>query len=619
MSLSEAVSRIESHILEYSEDDADSLRVALRDIVSFAMPSQVQSICSEQQAYALQILHSLSRRSDVKYKTYFRTLHELGVPLDQLHSHIASSHELDIFGHFLLHSEQHYSDDHFIHDAINSALKHRTSPLRMEIQSVYAWPRVCHIITGIAKLHPFVRVRVSSDCKLLSSTASFLELIPSIAQSADHSTLMAIVLHVGQNSLVDPAFLSAIWTIAGYHILPTSLACSTPANVASLHLLSPVLQQVFSTYTGPLPSAMGLPSCLLSAKLSRENIDLFCFSAQQLIEEAAKSDPLAADETRVVLPLLMKPSMSAGTVSSVDDSSSSISRVADFESIHIALNDRARTELQMHLVGSAAEQLQVLAVMYASFLLNESGDISGIEGVSTSEASRKRKLQHESASGPDSWLKVLHFAWTGCLLGSHQCKIQASVAAALARAVVLDAKAVSSGIAAPDSAAHAALTQYWQQQAASFSSTVAMREILALMRLCLAFISCVAVQGGRRKVVSVLMEAYIDVCRAGLATQSGKHLDLDDSWRNAEFAAGYTALVMLIHQAETLAGHGSSSQYLSEMSDGTDLKVLSQLLVETCSQEGAPLCDYLRTLPLSDAASALHRIQNLGSGEKNNL
>ena len=568
--LARALGILEAHVLEPSSGDGgvDSVvqgqvRGALSDVVTYALQS---SGGGGQQAYALQVILSLTRRSDPKYKTFFSVLDELGVPLDTQHTHVAAVQDLDALTHALLNSNQDFLP----------MLGSRSTPCRVQIKDASWWPQICSLLVSFALSSPFLRVKVLAST-VLPDWESFLELIPATGNTT-RRPLEGVVLHLGDAALKDPAFLASLWATASPHMSTFSIQ-----GVASRHILSSLMRDVFSL--APFPNYAVLPLPLL---LGAENcLSQFCRAAEQLILSNASRRGLHGGHHHI---------SNCDAILQAPDHDSGAERVVWLEDVKNMLATQASVALQCHLQTSGWK-LQQLAVHYVSSFLDLEGPVSA-----TPKTKKAKKAQGEEAANAvdGDVLLVLHFAWTG---GSVISEEQRESMTALA-------KQLTTAVQEPKSF-HATLARFWEQQqqqmqeeqGASASVEVTNRLIVSV-HFCLAILEALLAASpatDQKSTLRLVLDALLEVCRSGIALANSP--DSDKCWSLATAAAGRVGIALVLAAAEAL-----NEKRTLEPVASSDLGRLWGLLTLTCCEEGAALCDVVRTLPPAEATVLLQRL-----------
>jgi len=583
--LSRALAVLENHVASQKVDDMDSegsrqrINEALRDVLVQAM----QPTGGEQQAYAVQLLLSLSQRSDIGCKTHFATLSGLGVSLDRQYGHIDAMHDLEKLVHDCVSLNENFGAQG-VH--LNS-----NRPFRLHVREPTWWPRICTLLMSLSASNPFLRIDLSTN-ELLSGTESFVEFVTSWSNG-----LKCVNVLVGATIMADSAFLASLWSAAKFKLA----AHSHMEAAVSLHLLAPMLRCIFSR--SPFPSSAVLPrSLLVNSCSSPESLSQFLHSAEQLILESNAQKSLhqgTRDPTAFV------PSHSAYH----DIDFGAPKRVVWLSEIEQQIDLQAKISLQAHLNSCGWQTQQLAAQHMVSFF--ESSQITGPSNAKKQRNSEKPCVQ----AGGDRFL-VLHFAWTGRLPSNDQRESATVFARSLA-------SAMRDSTASGNNAVQVVVVQYWEEQQKNFSEDSAELtcRLFVALSLCLAIIEVVLTQPddcGIEKdplevaypekgdidrtrpqmlILRFLVDALLEVCRSGIALAP---TDAASRWSIPAAATGVVGVVLLINHAEAFRG--------TRNIQGQGLERLFKLLALSCNEEGAPLCDLLRTLPQHEAEILRYRL-----------
>lgn len=599
MALSTAVSALETHVLDGS--GAASLRKSLEVIASHAVRSDgTAGETSEEKAYAVQTMLSLLRRSDAKYSTCFKTLGALGVSLDELHGHAASAQQLDALAYAFLSSQQEH--------ALKSVSSSRSCPLRIHVKNSSSWPQVCQLVLCLAKLNPFFKASIVLQPLLVNTSDCFLEFVSvpssstsSSSSSSQHHMLLSVNLNVGRSQLENPAFLASLWTTARHYVFPSDQT-SAIESLTNLFFHTGILRRAFSEVPGARAEGGRLPSSLLHANLSSlENLSLFCSSAAQLIRATVA-------RAEADLDLLRKGFVCPATLLVLHDGgrgNTAAAKVACVETMHREMNSRAMLDLHLHLCTCGWQVLALGArlvsrIGFAPPASSSPPNSQSARSKATSSG-KKRKQQiadtdlslapsnHHPQTTDDDML-VLFFCWTGQVPDESQLAALRTVVSTLADAAQDDLRTKSASF-------QSSLVQLWAQQAAERSAAPedVLRALLVVVNVVLSII--LAAESGNQADggVGSLVDAFVEQCRVGLATASGSRV----RWSHPESAAGYIGMVLLLDAAE--------SEY--PMAGGGNKAVLNMLAARR-SEEGAPICDLVRTLPQFEAIALTQRLKS---------
>ena len=582
--LSRALAVLENHVTQKAEDmDSEVSRRHINEALQDVVVQAMQPTGGEQQAYAVQLLLSLSQRSDIGCKTHFATLSGLGVSLDRQYTHIDAMHDLEKLVHDFVSLDENFG----------AQGKHLNSnrPFRLLVREPTWWPRICTLLVSLSASNPFFRIDLSTNV-LLSGTESFVEFVTSWSNG-----LKCVNVLVGAAIMVDSAFLASLWSAAKLKLT----AHSHMEAAVSLHLLAPMLRCIFSR--SPFPSSVALPhSLLVNSCTSPESLSQFLHSAKQAILDS-NSQKSFHQGTRD--PTAFVPSHS--NYHNIDFGAPK--HLVWLSEIEQQIDFQAKISLQAHL-NSCGWQIQQLAAQHmVSFF--ESSQITG-----PSNAKRQRNSEKPcNQIGGDRFL-VLHFAWTGRVPSNDQRESAMVFARSLAAAIC---DFTTSG----NNAVQVVFLEYWEEQQKNFSqdSVELTCRLFAALSLCLAIIEVVLTQPdvcGIEKdplevaypekgdidrtqpqmlILRILVYAFLEVCRSGIALAP---TDAASRWSVPAAATGVVGVVLLINQAEAFRGPRNTP--------GQGLERLSKLLALSCNEEGAPLCYLLRTLPQHEAEILRYRL-----------
>jgi len=422
--------------------------------------------------------------------------------------------------------------------------------------------------------------------------------------------LKSVNIHIGCSNLDDPAFLASLWTISRIHFVPSQ---HTSDSIVSLHLLASILRCVFYLKAPPIFAV--LPHLLLGNNLSSiESSRHFCRSAQQLIStllpqssDSNISSFIPAD------PVFLVPLNSCN-----EQSFAQRMKQIWLADAQAKLNSHTCIDLQAHLL-TCGWHLQRLAAYHMSLLILHQ-PMEEISEEKSQQALKKRRMssrQHFSEDDGDhlSRQMVLQFAWTGAQSSNELSDLLSMLAKSLADAVKLFN--VNNSEPLVGNPFQEILADYWNFfERVSWHPAVATQHLIASVRLCIATLEALARSeldkfagtedqdisqiNAKQSSFRQLLDATIDACRIGISqTMSNTSTNLE--WTKSASAAGMAGMLLLVSESEALQGPRASECSLN-------FGRLKSLLKLTCQQEGAPMCDLVKTLCPAEAAALKYRL-----------